>query len=147
MGVAINTGDAVFGVVGDESRKSITVISDSVNFTAKIGEINKVFGSIITFSKSTLNDMSANAKINYRYIGNIRSGGKDFVSVFESLDAYPRSKKEKLIVNKAKFEQGVRAYVNGKFAQSAKIFEEVYQSEKDDRVCYVFYNKAKNKEE
>ena len=60
-------GYVVFGVVGDDTRKSITVISDSVNFTAKIGDINKVFGSLITFSKSTLNDLSSNAKINYRY--------------------------------------------------------------------------------
>ncbi len=146
VGVSINTGDVVFGVVGDDTRKSITVISDSVNFTAKIGEINKVFGSLVTFSKSTLNDLSSNAKINYRYIGNISSGNKEFISVFESLDAYPRSKKEKLIKSKVKFEQGVRAYVNGKFSASAKIFEEVYKEEKDDRVCYVFYNKAKNKE-
>ena len=66
VGVSINTGDVVFGVVGDDTRKSITVISDAVNFTAKIGEINKVFSSLVTFSKSTLNDLSSAIKINYR---------------------------------------------------------------------------------
>ena len=35
--------------------------------------------------------------------------------------------KEKLIKFKADFEQGVRAYVNGKFAQASKIFENVYK--------------------
>lgn len=142
VGVSLNTGDVVFGVIGDDSRKSITVISDSVNFTAKIGEVNKVFGSQVTFSKSTLNDLSANISINYRYIGNLKFDDKEYISIFESLDSYPRTKREKLIKNKVQFEQGVRAYVNGKFEQAKSIFEEVYKKEKDDRVCYVFYNKA-----
>ena len=145
VGVALNTGDVVFGVVGDETRKSITILSDTVDFTAKIDEINKVFGSQITFSKSVLNDLSANLNINYRYIGNLQVNEKEFISVFESLDAYPRTKREKLIKHKTQFEQGVRAYVNGKFAQSSKIFEELYRKVKDDKVCYVFYNKAETK--
>ncbi len=145
VGVSINTGDVLFGVVGDDTRKSVTVISDAVNFTAKIGEINKVFGSLITFSKSTLNDMSSAVKINYRYIGNLQVNDKEYISVFESLDAYPKAKREKLLKHKVEFEQGVRAYVNGKFAQASKIFEEVFKAEKEDKVCYVFYNKAVSK--
>lgn len=145
VGVSLSTGDVVFGVVGDDARKSITIISDTVNFTAKIGEINKVFGSQITFSKSTLNDLSSNLKLNYRYIGNLQANEKEFVPVFESLDAYSRTKKEKLLKYKVEFEQGVRAYVNGKFTEAAKIFEAVYKKEKEDKVCYVFYNKAASK--
>ena len=145
VGVALNTGDVVFGVVGDDNRKSITIISDIVNITAKIGEINKMFGSLITFSKSTLNDISASAIINYRYIGNLKHNDKEYTSIFESLDAYPRGKREKLIKNKVAFEQAVRAYVNGKFDIAQKGFEEVYKKEKDDKVCYTFYNKASSK--
>lgn len=146
VGVSLNTGDVIFGVVGDDTRKSITVISDSVNFTAKIGEVNKVFGSLITFSKNTLNDLSSSLKMNYRYIGNLMYNNKEYISIFESLDAYPRIKKEKLLKHKLDFEQGVRAYVNGKFSVSKQIFESVYKKEKDDKVCYVFYNKSAEKE-
>lgn len=145
VGVSLNTGDVVFGVVGDETRKSITIISDSVNFTSKIGEVNKVFGSLITFSKSTLNDLSSATKINYRYVGNLKFDNNEFIPIFESLDAYHRLKREKLIKNKINFEQGVRAYVNGKFSQAKAIFEDVYKKEKDDKVCYVFYNKSVEK--
>lgn len=145
VGVSLNTGDVVFGVVGDEVRKSITVISDSVNFTAKIGEVNKIFGSLITFSKATLNDLSSAIAMNYRYVGNLKLDNKEYTSIFESLDAYQRTKREKLIKHKIDFEQGVRAYVNGKFDQAKTIFENVYKKEKDDKVCYVFYNKSVEK--
>lgn len=70
---------------------------------------------------------------------------KEYISIFESLDAYPRSKRDKLIKYKIDFEQGVRAYVNGRFNQSRDIFESVYKKEKDDKVCYVFYNKSVDK--
>ncbi|MBO7528027.1 MAG: hypothetical protein J6T74_09115, partial [Clostridia bacterium] len=145
VGVSLNTGDVVFGVVGDDNRKSITIISDTVNITAKMGEINKMFGSIIIFSKATLNDISASVMINYRYIGNLKQNDKEYTSIFESLDAYPRAKRDKLIKNKVAFEQGVRAYVNGKYDLAVRAFEEVYKKEKDDKVCYTFYNKAKEK--
>ena len=142
VGVALNTGDVVFGVVGDDNRKSLTILSDTVDITAKIGEINKVFGSLVTFSKATLNDLSSSVEINYRYIGNLKYNDKEYMSVFESLDAYPRAKREKLIKNKVAFEQGVRAYVNGKFDIAAKAFEDVYKKEKDEKVCFTFYNRA-----
>ena len=145
VGVSLNTGDVVFGVVGDENRKSLSIISDTVNITAKIGEVNKIYGSLVTFSKATLNDLSSNVQINYRYIGNLKQNQKEYISVFESLDAYPKSKKDKLIKNKISFEQGVRAYVNGKFEVASKIFQDVYKKEKDDKVCYTFYNKCVNK--
>jgi len=145
VGVAMNTGEVVFGVVGDETRKSITILSESVEFTTKIGEVNKQFGSLITFSKSTLNDLSSTLEINYRYIGNLKFDDGEYISIFESLDAYGRTKREKLIKNKLDFEQGVRAYVNGKFAQAKKFFEKIYKNEKDDKVCYMFYNKTVEK--
>ena len=40
------------------------------------------------------------------------------------------------------FENGVRAFVNGKYEQAKDIFETVYHKEKDDKVCYVYYNKC-----
>ena len=147
VGVALNTGDAVFGVIGDDNRKSLTVISDMVNITEKIDEVNKVFGSRVAFSKTTLNDLSSNITINYRYLGNLKQNEKDYISIFESLDAYPKQKREKYIKYKMQFEQGVRAYVNGKFDQSAEIFEELYKRVKDDKVCYTYYNKSVEKKQ
>ena len=40
------------------------------------------------------------------------------------------------------FENGVRDYINGKFDQAKDIFEKVYKKEKDDKICYVYYNKC-----
>ena len=141
----MNTGDVAIGVVGDDERKSLSIISESVNFAKKMEEINRQFGSLIIFSKATLNDISS-APINYRYIGNLNTENGEQIAVFESLEIYEKQKRDKLIKNKIAFEQGVRAYQNGKYTQAKTIFEKVYRQEKNDTVCYTYYNKCCEKE-
>lgn len=143
VGIGIHTGEVVFGVVGDENQKSPTPISNSVNIASKMDEINKMYGSSIIFSKETLNSLGADFKLLYRYIGNLKLVDQNrIISVFELLDCYARQKREKLVKNTSGFEEAVRYYINGKFAFAKEKFEEVYKKEKDDKVCYVYFNKC-----
>ena len=143
VGIGVHTGEVIFGVVGDDIRKAPTLISNSVNIASKMDEINKVYGSVMIMSKQTLNELPSTYKFEYRYVGNLKiEDQKEVLSIFECLDVYPRQKREKLIKFHNDFENGVRAFVNGKFQDAKSIFEKVYQKEKDDKVCYVYYNKC-----
>ena len=59
IGIGLHTGEVVFGVVGDEQRKSPTIISDNVNYTSKMQEVNKLYGTKVIFSKRILNAIRA----------------------------------------------------------------------------------------
>ncbi len=143
VGISIDTNEVIFGVVGDDIRKSPTVISNSVNVATKMEEINKTYGSIMLLSKETLNSLPSSYKFSYRYLGNLAiNENADIVQIFECLDIYPRQKRERLNKYHIEFENGVRAFVNGKFEDAKKIFEKVYQKEKDDKPCYIYYNKC-----
>ena len=144
VGISLDTQDVAIGIIGDEERKSLSIISDSQNLTEKMNEINRQFSSLIIFSKSTLNEISA-FNINYRYIGNLTSDNGDQVGIFESLEIYEKPKRDKLTKNKINFEQAVRAYFNGKYDQAKSLFEKVYRQEKNDKVCYTYYNKCCDK--
>ena len=112
----------------------------------KMQDVNKKYGSVIVFSKSTLNAISQKVSVSYRYIGNIQieTNGEQ-IPIFESLLPYARQKREKLEKFRTEFEHGVRNYNNAKFEQAKDIFEQVYKHEKDDKVCYVYYNKSVEK--
>ncbi|MBQ3494838.1 MAG: adenylate/guanylate cyclase domain-containing protein [Clostridia bacterium] len=141
VGIGINTSDVLFGVVGDEIRKSPSIISDTMDISTKMQEINKKYGSVIIFSKNTLTSLSNKVDLSYRYIGTIdMQDNNEQIPLFESLYAYKRQKREKLEQNKTAFEEGVRKYNNAKFEEAKQVFEEVYKKEKDDKVCYVYYN-------
>lgn len=146
VGIGIDTSNVVFGVVGDEVRKSPTIISDTMDVATKMQEVNKKFGSTIIFSKNTLNAVSTTLEFSYRYIGTVNISEKQLqIPIFESLNVYSRQKREKLEKYRTEFEEGVRKYNNAKFSEAKDIFEKVYKMEKDDKVCYVYYNKTVEK--
>lgn len=143
LSLAIHTSEIIFGVVGDETQKSPTVISNSIDILNKINDINNVFGSTLIVTKDFLSNLQSSYKLMYRYIGNVGvDDSKDILSIFECLDIYPRQKRDKLTKCHIEFENAVRYYVNGKYELARDIFERVYKKEKDDKVCYIFYNKC-----
>ncbi|MEG1948387.1 MAG: adenylate/guanylate cyclase domain-containing protein [Clostridia bacterium] len=146
VGIAINTGNVVFGVVGDENRKSPTIISNAVNFAGKMESFNKDFGSKLIFSKNTLIALTSKYFFAYRYIGAILTQSKgELVGIYESLECYNKTKKDILSKYKNQFEQAVRAFGNNKFEEAKNMFQAVYKKEKEDKVCYMYFNKCLEK--
>ena len=142
--ISITTGDLIFGIVGDEERKSPTIVSDIINLSSKMQEINDYIGTKILISKSTLDILPQNFDFDYRYTGCLSFDDLQ-ISLFESLDYYPKNKREKLKKLKNKFENGVRYYNEGKFNEAKECFEVVLHYVADDNPSYVYFNKSNEK--
>ena len=143
--ISINTGEVIFGIVGEDEQKTPTIVSDVVVISSKMGEINLYIGSKMLVSKQTLNELPQGYKFEYRYIGNLSVEGKVPISLFESLQYYPKSRKEKLKKLKNKFEESVRAYNERNYDEAKDGFEFVLKSLPDDKPSYVYFNKCVEK--
>lgn len=53
IGIALSSGQIVFGVVGDDHRLEMTVIGSAVNLCAKLEKHNKELGSLAVVDKAT----------------------------------------------------------------------------------------------
>jgi adenylate cyclase len=53
MRLGLNSGDAVIGNMGSETKKQYTAIGDNVNLAARLEGINKLYGTYIIASEST----------------------------------------------------------------------------------------------
>ncbi|EDQ32629.1 Adenylate cyclase, family 3 (some protein containing HAMP domain) [Hoeflea phototrophica DFL-43] len=53
IGIALSSGQIVFGVVGDDHRLEMTVIGSAVNLCAKLEKYNKELGSLAVIDKAT----------------------------------------------------------------------------------------------
>lgn len=143
--ISVNTGEIIFGIVGDEERKSPTIISDVVNLASKMEEINIYIGTKLLIAKSSLNELPQNFEFDYRYTGALSLDDGSQVPLFESLNYYPKNKREKLKKLKNKFETGVRAYNEKNYQEAKDLFEIVLHYVADDKPSFVYYNRAVEK--
>ena len=143
--LSVNTGEIIFGIVGDEERKSPTIISDIVNLASKMEEINLYIGTKLLIAKNSLNELPQNFEFDYRYTGALSLEDGTQIPLFESLNYYPKNKREKLKKLKNKFESGVRAYNEKNYAEAKELFEGVLKFAPDDKPSYIYFNKASEK--
>lgn len=143
--ISMMSGEVIFGIVGEEERKIPTIISDITSNLEKIDQICKYMSISVVFTKNIIDDLPLNYRLNYRYIGSINIGENRDLLMYEDLDIYPRDVSEKLIKTKGVFENAILEYENEEFRKAIILFEEALKYFPNDRACYIYYNKCKEK--
>jgi class 3 adenylate cyclase len=143
--ISINTGEVVFGIGTEEENKMPTIVSNVVSLVSKMDEINLYIGTKLLISKQTINNIPENFHFNYRYTGELSLDDDKTLSLFESLENYPKNRREKLKKYKNKFEEGVHFYNEKDYQKAKESFAYVLRFVPDDKPTYVYFNKSVEK--
>ncbi|WP_424100374.1 ATP-binding protein [Moorena producens] len=143
IGIGLHKGSLILGTVGESQRMDTTVIADTVNLASRLESLTKIYGTEILISKPTLTDLDNRDNYHYRCLGRVKVKGKSQpVEIFEVYDANP----EDLIAFKSdttpRFEEAVAYYVEKEFAQAQRIFEELLESNHQDRVVELYIERC-----
>ncbi|MCA9715058.1 MAG: response regulator, partial [Myxococcales bacterium] len=88
IGVGVNTGSLLIGIIGDDERWEGSAISDVANTAARIEGLTKKLGISIAASESTIAGLSSATRYAHRRIGEVFvKGRKRPVNVFEIVTA------------------------------------------------------------
>lgn len=139
--ISVNTGEVIFGIVGEDNAKTPTIISNIVDVNEKIQEINEYIGTNMLVTKTTLNELPPKFDFDYRYTGDLSFEDCE-INLYESLNNYTKSKRNKLKKMKNKFEAGVRCYNEKKYKEAKECFSAVLHDVSDDKPSYVYFNKT-----
>ncbi len=139
IGVGINTGDLMLGVIGEGQRFEGTVISDVVNTTSRIESMSKVYGSKLLISENTLKKITNPEKYNTRFIDKALMKGKSQeVGIYEVFNM----EDDKTIALKYKtadkYKEAWALHHQKDYQAALKLFDEILAINPNDGAAALF---------
>jgi len=135
VGIGLHYGALILGTVGDPKRLNVTVISDTVNTSARIKELTKYFGFNLLISEDTFVNLKNPQNFCIRRVSESSIRGKEKkLSLYEVYDADSDEVKNLKIKTKKLFDESVELYIANKLEQSHKLFSQVLKINPHDSV-------------
>ena len=143
MGIGMDTGKLIMGIIGDEKRNDATTISDTVNTASRMEGMAKFFRASVIVSGDTLKKADDLSSYHYRYLGKVQVKGKERAKeIYEFFDGdEPAIWKLKMKI-KPIFEQGLKHYLREEFAEGARLFKQAMTLYPEDFPSTYYWEKC-----
>jgi class 3 adenylate cyclase/HAMP domain-containing protein len=135
MGIGIHVGELILGTIGETDRMETTVISDTVNVSARLESLCKTYGVNIVVSGAVFNELTDTQKRHTRLIDRTIVKGKSLpIDVYEVFSA-DSSDEIKMKSESAKnLEKLVNLYYSEKVSEAEKYFKKILETAPKDTV-------------
>jgi len=127
--IGVTTGEAMVGNCGSSGRMDYTAIGDIVNLAARLESANKHFGTRILVDKATWNQAAAGDVI-ARDMGLVVVAGRAEPVAVVNVLGLAGCLDDRACEQAREFSRAVSLFADGRFAESAEVFEPLAASDK-----------------
>ena len=137
VGIGVNTGSLMVGMVGEKDRMQGDSFSDDVNLTARIEGLTKFYSVSFIISEATYERLADPGHYHIRYLDKVQVVGRaNALNLYEVFDADPPEVLALKEETKAEYDEALEHYYGRDFnAAQAKLFG-VMQSNPRDKVAW-----------
>ena len=141
IGIGINTGSVMLGTLGVPDRMEGSVISDTVNLSARLEELTKFYQVPLIVSSET--ERMLPQTISRREIDEIEVKGKtNRVRIFEVFQWEPKKTRDKKIELSSVFKEALKLYRKNNLTRCLKLLKKYEKKLTDDPILQLYIKRC-----
>ncbi len=143
IGIGLNTGLSMIGMVGGYNRMDATVISDAVNLCSRLESLTKVYGIELLIGENTYNDLCGEKKKYARFIDRVLVKGKlKQQSIYEVFEVDDEDVRKHKCESKDVFEEALAHYHYGEIETAKQLLEECLSTNIHDEPVQIYLDRC-----
>jgi PAS domain S-box-containing protein len=137
VGIGVNTGHMMVGMIGDRERMQGDAFSDDVNLTSRLEGLTKYYHVSFIITAATYTRLADPSRYNIRFLDKVQVKGKQkALDLYEVYDADPPLSRTLKQETQADFEGALRLYYAREFAEAQNKLFGVLQRNPRDKVAW-----------
>lgn len=143
IGIGINSGEAMLGIIGEEERIDAAVISDVTNTAARVETLNKQYGTHFLISIETVKRLKHPEHFLIRIADKVILKGKTkAIYLYEYVDWQKQLNDIALSDYLTLFKNGFDLYEAGEFEQASRLFKSCFVAHENDQIVRLLYDRC-----